>query len=360
MVTRTEKVKAGVFLFSFMCMLIAFLLFVGYLRGKPKGQYYYSLFEDVDSINISAPVKYNGVEIGEVTAVSIVGVATNKVQVEYRVERPELIRKKTYAQLNYASPLAGTQYVSLASEVGPPGPDNPPLPPHSEVQSRKSDITVTFESLQISLEELSGVLTESRDKIGSLLDNTNHMVLSINALLTGARPDGQPVDEGLVAMRTDVIETIGRIKDLGEKAGKAVESGDKMFTEVHGAVSENREGLAKVIENLSETSKAVRGLSEDLRKALPEEKLKKSADDLGKSLGHLNQLAEQLTELAGVLQQTSGVLETVLDENRESLNATLENLERVSENLERFSNEMRRDPSVLFRSSPPPKRDVAR
>ncbi|MFP4026625.1 MAG: MlaD family protein [Candidatus Brocadiia bacterium] len=397
MITRSEKVKAGIFVLGSACLFVLILLFLGYLQVKEEGVYYYSLFEDVKSLSSGAPVKYQGVSIGKVTEISVPKPGKKMVRVRYRVDHPELILASIQATLGYASPLSGQQYVSLSMPAGVEAGQH--LPPESEIASKPSDVTVTLGALQESLVQLNGLLKENRERFGTLLENSNEVVGNMNAVLTGEKAPGLTKSGGLIKIAEDLEKLIPSVQLIAEKtekiidnAAKATESSQKMFAEVRGLSHElngllktNRKSVEEGVKNFRDGMISLKGLIRENRKPLQtavsdierlagtldkmvaEARETLSENQIHADFGNLSEswkmLARATTEaeyLARALQRISGEMQSLLQENARHFSAAIKNIEDAGENLKEFSRNLRSSPSLLLRSAPPKKRKISK
>ena len=192
--------------------------------------------ESVAGLNLNAPVKYNGVDVGKVRKIELDAVNPSRVNLLFAIEQGTPIKEDTIAVLKTQG-LTGIAYVELSGgAVG-----SPPL-----LASAGSDYPVirTKPSLAARLEN---VLTDVLTKLDSTSNNIN-AILSVEnqtalrsaladiatvARTVAARKD--TIDAGIIhagrtlqstaqatAQMGAVLDRIGRSADAVEKMGSEV------------------------------------------------------------------------------------------------------------------------------------------
>ncbi len=189
--------------------------------------------ESVSGLNINAPVKYNGVEVGKVRTIHLDTANPERVLLVFAIARGTPIKEDTVAVLKTQG-LTGIAYV----ELGGGKPDSPPLLAKAGEQY---PVIRTKPSLSARLENvLTSVLAKldrTSSNIDAILSDENRIAfknaLADIAVLTrtfAARKDA--IDAGITsAARTfdnsarvsaqlgPVIDRIGRSADAVEKMG---------------------------------------------------------------------------------------------------------------------------------------------
>ncbi len=206
--------------------------------------------ESVSGLNINAPVKYNGVEVGKVRTIQLDTANPERVLLVFAIARGTPIKEDTVAVLKTQG-LTGIAYV----ELGGGKPDSPPLVAKAGEQY---PVIRTKPSLSARLENvLTSVLAKldrTSSNIDAILSDENRIAfknaLADIAVLTrtfAARKD--TIDAGITsAARTfdngarvsaqlgPVIDRIGRSADAVEKMGvetaAASRNADKTITAV--------------------------------------------------------------------------------------------------------------------------------
>jgi len=374
MITRAEKVKAGIFLFGSVCLFAGFLVFLGYLELKKEGAEYFSFFEDVLSISQGAPVKFKGVQVGKITDVTILGTDKSRVRVTYRVERPELIMTNTRAQLGFLSPLSGEQYVNLEPDPAPDMGRLQPIGPGEEIPSRKSEITVTFGIIQDSLEKLNellggrdgeegeglaamlrnfnSLLSENRENIKRILAEGGGALTRVNHLLGGAEGEQEFPARGLIGLTRQVQDALADVRPkldvMVTRLTAATEAAERAFGRAETALGD-----------VQDASSAVKKVAADLADTEFAERVSQSASEFSTLLQEFRKAIMAIADTSQSLAQASGRLDAMLQENRADFAAAVRSSRRVSEDLQSFAAAVRRNPSVLLRGKPAQKRDLS-
>lgn len=228
----------GAFVLVLGAALIAAVLWLAAGGAWHKSYVLYRAIEDesVAGLNLNAPVKYNGVDVGKVQKIELDAVNPSRVNLLFAIEQGTPIKEDTIAVLKTQG-LTGIAYVELSGgAVG-----SPPL-----LASAGSDYPVirTQPSLAARLEN---VLTDVLTKLDSTSNNIN-AILSVenqtalrNALADiatvartfAARKD--TIDAGIIhagrtlqstaqatAQMGAVLDRIGRSADAVEKMGSEV------------------------------------------------------------------------------------------------------------------------------------------
>lgn len=246
--------------------------------------YLASLDESVAGLNLNAPVKYNGVDVGKVRAIELDQDNPQRVNLMFAIEQGTPIKEDTIAVLKTQG-LTGIAFVELSGgAVG--------SPPLSAAPGSRYPVIPTKPSLSARLENvLTSVLAKldsTSNSINSLLSDENQAAfksaladIAVVARTVAARKD--TIDAGIThagstlkntaeatANMTAVVDRIGRSADSIEKmgaevsrtsvsAGKAV---DAMGVDVKRFSTETLPELERVLGELSTLSSSLRRLSE--------------------------------------------------------------------------------------------------
>lgn len=394
MITRSEKIKAGIFFIIGVTLIALFALFLTALEMRQEGEVFHSYFTDIFSLQPGAPVKYNGVPVGKVTDVSVPAPGRPEVRVEYLIEDPGLVTSNTFAQLVYITYISGQQAISLSPlDEKCADADIDSVRGH-RIPACRSGATVAFESLVESVQRLNGLLEQNQARIGRLFENTDKVVQNVNALLAGS-PTTDEVNKGSlisISRRLDAMmprlqeatvqltQTLQQARGTFQKTEKLFASVRSLSDEANAMVKKNSDNIGRAIENFSSTFNKLRatldrnderidtitanvqqittdlgGLSSDARKAWPVARISQDAKNWSDTLSQLTNLTRQARQLAKSLQGASHALDNVLRENRGTLNASLRNIVNATENMEQLSKKLRAQPSLLL-SSPNPKK----
>jgi phospholipid/cholesterol/gamma-HCH transport system substrate-binding protein len=238
----------------------------------------------VAGLNLNAPVKYNGVDVGKVRQIQLDPGNPEQVNLLFAIERGTPIREDTVAVLKTQG-LTGIAYVELSGGTR----DAPPL-----LASEGSDYPVIRTKPSLSA-RLENVLTTVLTKVDSLSNNVNAMLsdenrtafasaladIALVAHTIAARKDA--LDSGIThAARTfentsrataqigPVIDRIGRSADAVGKMGSAVartsasagKTVDAVGADLQRFSTETLPELERLLEELTVLSTSLRRLAE--------------------------------------------------------------------------------------------------
>ena len=240
--------------------------------------------ESVSGLNLNAPVKYNGVEVGKVRSIRLDPANPELVQLIFAIERGTPIKVDTFAVLKTQG-LTGIAYV----ELGGGSRDAAPLVATVEGQIPQ---IATKPSLSARLENVLSTALEKLDRMSSsieaLLSKENQAAFSSTladfaAVLRTIALKKEAIDATLAnAARTfdnsarvsaqlgPVIERVGRGADAVEKLGNEAASASKSAGKTVNAVGadlqrftgETLPELDRLLGELSVLSASLRRLSE--------------------------------------------------------------------------------------------------
>jgi len=280
----------GLFVLALGAVLIAGAL---WLASGGAWQKQYELFraiedESVAGLNLNAPVKYNGVDVGKVRDIQLDPGNPARVNLLFAIERGTPIKEDTVAVLKTQG-LTGIAYVELSGGAR----DAPRL---RATAGSRYPVIRTKPSLSARLEN---VLTSVLAKLDSTSSNINAILSDQNrAAFTSALADIATVAHTIAARKDTidagidnagrtlenssrasaqigpVIERIGRSADAVEKMGNAVarasagagKTVDSVGAGVRRFSSETLPQLDRLIGQLSVLASSLRRLSEQTQR----------------------------------------------------------------------------------------------
>lgn len=240
--------------------------------------------ESVAGLNLNAPVKYNGVDVGRVQQISLDATDPQRVRLLFAIERGTPVRVDTVAVLKVQG-LTGIAYVELSGglrEAAPlvalAGNDYPVILTKPSLGARLENVlTTVLAKLDSTSNNINAVLSdENRAALkGALAD------IAVVARTVAARRD--TIDAGIAgATRTfegaarvtaqlgPVIERVGKsaaaIEKMGAQAGEAsVAAGrtvDSVGADVKRFTAETLPELERLLGELAVLATSLRRLSE--------------------------------------------------------------------------------------------------
>jgi phospholipid/cholesterol/gamma-HCH transport system substrate-binding protein len=286
METKVNYAAVGAFVLLLGAVLVASVLWLASGGAFQKKFDLYLAVEDesVAGLNLNAPIKYNGVDVGKVQQIALDSGSPERVNLIFAIERGTPIKEDTVAVLKTQG-LTGIAYVELSGGTV----DSSPL--HIKAGDRYPVIN-TKPSLSARLENvLTSVLAKldsTSNNINALLSDENRAAFSHTladiatvARTIAARKD--VIDAGMLnAARTlenssrasaqlaPVIDRIGRGADAVEKMGNEVaktstsagKTVNSIGADVKRFTAETLPELERLLGELSVLSASLRRLTE--------------------------------------------------------------------------------------------------
>ena len=121
MYERTNYLAVGVFIIIGALALLAVGLWVGGVGQTVPMSRYTIIFErDVNGLNEGSPVRYMGVEVGQVTLIRLFPAEDAAIEVQIEIAASTPVDTGTYARLGYQG-ITGVAFINLAAEPGEQG-----------------------------------------------------------------------------------------------------------------------------------------------------------------------------------------------------------------------------------------------
>lgn len=302
--SKVNFAAVGVFVIGLGAVLVAAILWLaagGELHKKTD--LYQSLSsESVAGLNVNAPVKYRGVDVGKVKDIELVPDNPQQVQIVYAIDRGTPIKTDTIATLTTQG-LTGIAFVELSG--GSPG--APPLEPKvpGEVP-----LIPTKPSLTARLEE---VLTRVMSSVGK----------------TSRTIDGVFTDENKKALASSLANIAAVTQTLADRRG-SIDSGLKNADRTMASAAQVS---AKLDQTLARIDKAA-------------DSFDRMSADIDKTAGNANQTITAVgSDVQRFTNETVPQLENLMNE-----------LSVLSASLRRLSEQTERNPkSLIFGKTPVPK-----
>ena len=228
----------GAFVLVLGTLLVAGVLWLasGGTSQKRVDLYLAIVEESVAGLNLNAPVKYNGVDVGKVRRIDLDPQDPNRVNLVFAIERGTPVKEDTVAVLKTQG-LTGIAYVELSGGAR----ESPTL---RAVEGSLYPVIRTKPSLSARLEN---VLTTVLAKLDDTSTNINAMLSAENqAALKSALADIATVARTVAARKESINSAIthagrtlenastasARITPVLERIGRSADSIDKMGNEV--------------------------------------------------------------------------------------------------------------------------------
>jgi phospholipid/cholesterol/gamma-HCH transport system substrate-binding protein len=249
--------------------------------------------ESVAGLSLSAPVKYNGVDVGKVKDIRLDPASQQRVNLLFAIDQGTPIKQDTVAVLKIQG-LTGIAYVELSG--GAPG-----SPPLLALPGNKYPVIPTKPSLSARLEN---ILTSVLAKLDSTSNSINSVLSEENkAAFKSALADIAVVSRTIAARKDTLdagIASAARTFDSGARAAEQLGPAIDRVARSADAVEKMGNEAALASANAGKTIDAVgAGVKRFTADALPE---------LERLLGEMNVLAASLRRLSEKIEGSPGGL----------------------------------------------------
>ena len=250
MENRSSYFIVGVFVLVAVATTVGFSIWIAGGRDTDTAKTYAVLFDrDVSGLALGSPVRYLGVDVGDVIGMRLVTDVGTRVAVELSIDVETPVHQGTYASIAYQG-ITGVAFINLAADPGEfapltasAGDENPVIEARdvglAALFAQSGDITAQVADLldqagmllgeenQLSLtrtlanvESLSDTLVSERELLAELpqhlvdaIDNAGELVIQVGALLDRAEPDLLAATDQLNRATADVAELANRFDE---------------------------------------------------------------------------------------------------------------------------------------------------
>lgn len=280
----------GAFVLALGAVLIAGILWlsVGGMGKKRYEPYEVIIQESVSGLNINAPVKYLGVDVGKVRSIALDPNNPRQVHLELQIERGTPVRQDTEAVLRTQG-LTGIAYVELSGG----SPDAPPLVAATEggvpTIRAKPSLGARIENV---LTTVLGNIDRTSTSLNATLDEDNRAALK--AMLA----DSARLMHTLAEQRQTLAQGIAEAARTADHAARASAELVPLMNRIT-ASADAVEKMAREAERASANvgraaSAAGSGVNRLAAEALPElERLLAELDAMAQSLRRLTEQVER-------------------------------------------------------------------
>ncbi|ABI56552.1 MlaD family protein [Alkalilimnicola ehrlichii MLHE-1] len=188
METRVSYALVGLFVILLTLAIIGAGLYLGGdIRTQPHTDYAVYMDESVAGLNVSAPVRYRGVDVGRVQAITLNPRHPDEVRIVISVEERVPIGRETVATLR-SQGLTGISFIELSGSTTDPVTPQPragdDLPALRTVPSFGSRLEQTVDEalgvMRVVADEVRDLLREeNRERVARLLQNANVLVANL-------------------------------------------------------------------------------------------------------------------------------------------------------------------------------------
>ena len=257
----------------------------------------------VTGLNVQAPVRFRGIEVGKVATVELSPTDPLTILVRVAVRRNTPVTRGTYAQLG-SQGVTGLAYVILDDDGKKPEP-LPADDPNARIPVRPSFI-----------DEISGA---GKD----LVVDVREVAARVNLLLS------EPNQKQLVRTLAGLETATNRVSELAVKLDPAIRN-------IPALTNDARKAFARADELMANLNKLTLELHQQVNAI---ERIAKSAEQVGSAAGSISGSAQSVSSAA--------VAETL-----PRVNLLLEELVRTSRSLERLLADLNEEPATIVFGRP--------
>ena len=296
--TRAERIKIGAFMLLCGIMICVFLGYVLSRFLNKEFDNYYTIFnESVIGLYKDAQVKLNGIDVGNVTEISIDSSNLNQVVVRFRVNKGTPIKLGTRAGMTHGISLTGEKQIVLSGGRF----DEPDVAEGGYVPAEKT----AFDAIA--------------NKTTDIIAHVDSLMTNINSLFS-------------------------------EENTQSISNSLKNFESATQNLNRLTQNLNAPINNISNAANSMKNVLTEIEDAKIAAKTSENMDVLKEKLEAIDTKAmnENLTQAMESIKQLTQRLDQVVYKNQDQVGDAVVELNAVLENLEEFTQKIKNNPSVLI------------
>ena len=308
MTSKSGYMLVGAFVLVLAAAFIWGILWIS-AGGTPQSldRYVVYMTDSVSGLNVDAPLRYRGVDVGKVEQISIDPKDPQLIRLLLQVRQGTPVSEDTVATLEYQG-LTGIASVNLSGgKSGSPPPQALPGEDYPIIQSRPS----IFASLDTSLEALLKSLTETSASLNALLNEENRDNISRS------------------------IESVATLSDNFAKQSSHLETLIAHLEVTLANTSTASADFPKLVSEFTQSATAITRMADEIR-------------GIGENLAAASASIEKTVDAS-----SDGVVDFARNTLPEISQMVYE-LRLASENLRRMSEALEQDPSLLMYGAPEP------
>lgn len=297
MALKGNEVKVGLIIVSSVIILGVFLVAIFGIQFTKHTKSYEVRLKYVGGIKNGTLVKYGGMNIGQVTEISLPD--SDEIRIRLNLE----VNAKTPVRVNSIAFVSSVGIMSEKHiEITPGTPDKDLLPPGSTIESKEvpniMQITESFGDLN--------------EQVGRLLSRINDIFADEN-------------QNNFASMMQSLNNLIKELKDRSSEAAA----------------------------NFEVLTSELTGLTRDIN-----EFMDNNRGNITEILANLDTTATETNRLISEIRATLGNVQSLTSSNNQGLMDLMQNLQTTSQNLEEFSRIIKERPWLLVRKAAPPERKI--
>lgn len=302
METRAHHVLIGAFTIGVFLLALGFVLWMS-KTGTDRNWHDYEIVfnEAVTGLSVGGLVQYNGIKVGEVSALRLAPDDPRKVIARVRLDASTPVRQDTRAKLGLQG-VTGLAFIQLSGGT----PDSPPLLPGSSnplprIPSEESALSKLLASGADVVTSVNDILLRMSELLSE--DNVRHVGQTL-----------QNIDElsaTLAAQRNDIG---GAVKQLGEAIVQMKQTMSSINSMAQGANLLVREDVRKLLKSMDQALVAIDkvasttdGLLDNNRGAI-DRFANQGLRQVGPTLSELNETLRSLKQLSDKLGASDSLL----------------------------------------------------
>ncbi len=287
----STEAKVGLLVLIGILLLVYMTFTVGEFNiGREKGYKIYAIFDSAGGLELKAPVRMAGVEIGKVENIELIG---EEAKVTLRINEGIKLKKGVEAVVR-STGLLGEKYVEiLPATADKSNPGNTTYLKEKDTigqRGKTTDIDQLLSQLTGVAEDIKAVTASLREALGTT--------------------------EG----KESIKEIVANLRDSTKNMSKILK--------------DNQETLSKAIRNFEELSTSLKSVASRLDKG--EGTIGKLLKE-DKTINELNSALESVKNIAKKIEQGEGTLGKMLteDETINRLNSALEGIDSIAKKIEK-------------------------
>lgn len=320
METRANYIMVGSFVLILAAGLVAFVLWLAKFQFDVQFSRYDIQYEgSVTGLRVGSPVRYRGVNVGEVTNIGLDPAHPDRVSITIEIDSKTPVRADTVATLEIEG-LTGGLYVLLGeTTLEAPPLEAKPGQPRPVIASRRSSLQQVLQGAPELVQKVDLLLARA----GDLLNDKNRAEFA--ALVTNLRTFSETLSAhrgdigGLIgdagATMRHLRDTSAALKDLAdalqtdtaqlvERLDGTLTAVDLMATGIDTSVTATATDLKKLIADLRGTASNFSAMSEELKDMVAENR-EGIRDFTSTGLSELTVLIAEMRELVVALNRVT-------------------------------------------------------
>ena len=352
MISKSQKIRLGVFLSIGTILILAFIGVVAGNKLLERRDIYFIEFDDVSvtGLQIGGDVQYHGIKVGRVENIRIKTSDVSKVIVTISLEAGTPIKEDVRAILIFVG-ITGVKAVELTGGTNQAKPVKPKtfiptgVSTLETITGRASSIAEKIDQIASNLNNMTNA--ENQRNLAEILRQTNLILADTHENLSGALNSLGSIVQNVAQIADTTSSSISRlsnnanllmldtrtqIKTIGEHSDNLVLQAGKDLASITANINRSLDRINQIVSTAEFDSLIINANTISGKLA---------AADLKQLVTDLNTTIVQTNSLIGNLDRT-------VTRGKSDMLETLESLREAAENLNEFSKQISEDPSILL------------